>query len=570
MADKDLPLWSVQPNWSSPVTERLEWLTDVLQSRSMAEQRRALRRTPRRSFEFKINPVDRVRSYVDQWLHRLSADLVLLPLWHDQGALTATATATQSRLYLDTRWREFEVDGVGVVWTGPFTYEVFQVSAITDDYVDLADPLVSTWAAGSKVYPARRAKLDTDSKLAAITSRVGDAVMNFTLDTANPMTTGAEVLPAYDGHPLVSLEPNRLDSLEQQFHRVMDELDSDTGKTYRVDPNSRAFQTQFYNWRADGRQQHSELRQTLYRLKGRQKAVWLPSFNRDLVTVEPVISGDTTVRVENIGYTLLGGVAPGRDRVLVKDDTGAYQAVEITGSAVISADVEELTLSAATTFAVDAGTHCAFLSRVRMDQDSVEIVHHTDSEGVCEVSAAFRSFSGERVAPTVLLQPVPAAVMTDTVCGTITAVPCYVEAFDGWDYEVSLKEVWTKHKSETALYIWPPPGGAGGNAIGSPLGSDFYDKFPLENPEPNTQWRARRVNLETPDTDSVGHWDFTLDVGVNNFHGETPANYINLYLYIRHWSEAWPGRMVASWLNYTSNADLSASSEETIDWRDFR
>lgn len=45
-------LWPVPPDWSSPVIERLTWLTDVLTAHNQSEQRRGLRGRPVRSFEY--------------------------------------------------------------------------------------------------------------------------------------------------------------------------------------------------------------------------------------------------------------------------------------------------------------------------------------------------------------------------------------------------------------------------------------------------------------------------------------------------------------------------------------
>src|SRR5690606_19561232 len=43
--------WSFAPDWTDGVTESLAWLTDVLTSETLVEQRRALRQAPRRSVQ---------------------------------------------------------------------------------------------------------------------------------------------------------------------------------------------------------------------------------------------------------------------------------------------------------------------------------------------------------------------------------------------------------------------------------------------------------------------------------------------------------------------------------------
>lgn len=418
MADIDLPVFSIPPNWSEGVTERLSWLTDVLTSRGGAEQRRASRLSPRREFEYKVNPTRNVRSFLDQWLHRISDERCLLPLWHDQNSLTVEATIGQTRLDFDARFTEFRVGDVAVIWTDPFTYEKVIVDAIDDDGIDLTAALVGNWNRGSHVYPARRVWMDPEVSSSAITSRVGDATLGFTVDGPNDYDTDAEVLGTFGAYPLVLVEPNRRDDLETQFSRVLEEMDGQFGLIRRFDEIGRSFQTQFYNWTAIGRQQHHELRQALYRLEGRQKAFWMPSFNEDVTLARPLVAGQNRLSIEKIGYTLLGGAIEGRNALLIYDEDGVARAFSITGTdAPLGAGEERLNLSGASAYNVPAGSTGSFMSTMRLENDVVEIMHHTDKDGVCEVGVACKSFADTREVVGPFIQERPEAVMSSTPCG---------------------------------------------------------------------------------------------------------------------------------------------------------
>lgn len=582
MADLDLPVWSIPPNWSTPVTERLAWLTDVMTSRSLAEQRRAVRLTPRRYFDFKINPIGRVRSFFDQWMHRISDEACLLPLWHDKGKLTALAESGDERIALDTRWMEFYEGGIVLLYRDAFTFEAVEIAGIDDTGIDLAAGLDSDWVKGSTVYPVRRALLDVNTRTLNKTATVGDASLGFMVDQANDYDPGAEVLVTYDGYPIVSLEPNRLDDLELQYNRIMEELDNSTGRVRRYDENLRGYQTQFYNWTARGRQQHHELRQTLYRLRGRQKGVWMPSFNQDVVLSANLAPGQGSMDIEKIGYGALGGVIEGRDRVRLKDSNGTYRVVQIDAvNAAPSTDEERLSLAVNSVFTANAGTYASFLELVRMDQDDVEIVHHTDSMGVCEASAAFRSFSRLGAPPAIVYLPQPTVEMSDEACGDGALAPCYtpIQHYDGWDYEISARQTWDIWAGGVGdLYIFNPPGGSGGSALGGIYGSDYMTLFGPGTPNNtgNQVWSARRVNMGDPENpaslEGVGNWNAYLDIGINNYFGTPPEslNHANIYVYMRHWTEPFPGHLVGSLENYTGNGDFIVDIDQTIDWREYR
>lgn len=78
-----LPVFSVIPNWKEGLLERLEYKTNVLTSTSDAEQRRAMRLYPRRSFEASFLREKSVRSRLDTFISGNGHGEFLMPLWHE-------------------------------------------------------------------------------------------------------------------------------------------------------------------------------------------------------------------------------------------------------------------------------------------------------------------------------------------------------------------------------------------------------------------------------------------------------------------------------------------------------
>lgn len=576
MADIDLPLWSVPPNWSKGVTERLEWLTNVMTSTTGAEQRRAVRETPRRWFDFTINPIDNVRTFVDLWLHNLADKECLLPLWHDRAKLSAAVSEDDTRIEFDNTWREFVVGGLAVIFKDAFTYEVVEIEAMDDTGLDLASPIAADWPQGSVVHPVRRCWLEPELSSDAITSRVGETVMRFLVNQANPFDGGAETLTIYGGYPLIEIEPNRMDALTTQYSRIMEELDQQIGLVGRYDVAKRAFPTQFYNWQARGREQGYKLRQFFYRLNGRQKAVWMPTFNQDVQLARPLLNIGVSLNVRQIGYAMTGGAKPGREHIMMKGNDGANHIVQISGTAVALAPGEErLTLTGQSGFSAPTGRSGSFLDTYRLDQDTLEITHHTDSEGVCEASAAFKVFSDTRSITGPLILPTAIVAMSEGSCGTSEeGNTCLPTVFNGWDFEVWGIATFSQVNRGGGFYIHVPGSGALGSATGGAIG----DTSMLPAAGPLTQVALRRVNLgpeagygdrNTPPQPYVGDWHAYWDLDyINYFGAQPPLNEAHVQIYCRHWTQAFPGNKVYD--ETITGGRPYVTVPLTVDWRDWR
>lgn len=413
-ADADLPVWTIKPNWDEGVTERLSWLTDVLASTYGTEQRRALRLSPRREFEMKFNPVDQVRSYFDLWLHRMGSFEFMVPLFHDSGRMTAAAAIGAVTIFLDTTYREFEADGFAIlIGDDPFTFDKVSISAVAADRLTVTG-VTQAWPAGTRVHPLRRSRLSDESQAAAITNRVGEATLQFQLNQANDIDDEGVWDTIYAGYPVIENAPNRRENIDLTFNRNTLLLDNDLGLRVLNDDAGRAFTLQVDNRMMTGRAEHWAFRQMLYRLRGQQGGIWLPTFNRDIELSRAALTTDNFINIKKIGYAYTGGRIDGRDHIMLPG--GHCSAISSLGGAPTAAE-EHLALSAPLGTAWPAGTFASFMDVCRLASDDIEIKHHTDTDGVAESNLSFRSFRDPRTPPSVIDSPIPSVSKVFAMCG---------------------------------------------------------------------------------------------------------------------------------------------------------
>jgi hypothetical protein len=352
---------------------------------------------------------------------------------------------------------------------------VVEIEAQTDDGALLADPLDSTWPRGTKVYPLRRATVQTDTQISALTSRVGQSTLLFQVNEANDYVESTDGLTMYQGSPLIDVEPNRSQEITLAHTRLFSEQDGEIGLRYRTDSVGRAFAAQSHNWMVRGREDQARFRSLLYYLRGQQRMVWLPSFNDDLFLTRPVAAGADRADIRKVGLGYIGGPIPGRARFW----TGKEVVLHAAMLAAQSADEERLRFTAPLAAAYAPDETWSFLEPARLNSDTIEITHHTDSDGVCEVSTAFKTFANDRAAGLPIYLPTPTGVMNNALCGIPgdgALNPCYVPPSD---------VVMTMTLAPTEFYCNPAwsgnidikipvtqPNGTGGKILGSiPLAS---------------------------------------------------------------------------------------------------
>lgn len=279
MEDSELPVWSFKPNWAGGIREALEWQTDILGV--IFEQRRGIRPTPRRYFEFDLIAEDEDRTLLSLFLHRYGAEEFMFPLWIDAVRVDGTIPAATVRLDFDTTYTEYAEGLAILIGRNAFDYEVVEIISVDAGGVDLATGTVKTFIGGARLYPLLRGRLEPDQNLQRTLQRLGQATLRFNVTKASPRTVEAEVATLYLDTPVLETWPDERDTLDYKFDRSAFTVDNGYSIPFVKDEAERAFVVEAYSWFLNGRAAVSEFRDLLYRLKGRQASRWIPSFAQD-------------------------------------------------------------------------------------------------------------------------------------------------------------------------------------------------------------------------------------------------------------------------------------------------
>lgn len=381
--------WLMEPDWTGGITETLEWKTDVLQSPTGAEQRIARRLSPRRQFEFSILADDADRQWLENAVWQAGGSEWAMPVFPDVSPLQASVTAGATQLQVDTVGRDFSAGGMVLLKNAESMSSpaaLVALSAIAPGILTLAQPLAAGWLAGSAVYPVRPAVLTDPPAFTRLTGTLTSAQIRFRVAQHNAFSSQA-AFALYRGHPVLTWAPDWTETLTADYQRQLIELDNGTGIPSRLDTARRPFYQQKYTWSLMGRSEQFALRQVLYYLRGRQRAVWVPSHNDDLTAVSG-ISGNSMM-VVRCGMSEMGSVNGRRDLCIYLID-GSILYRRITSVDMASTNAERLTLDGDAVVIPPANiVSVSFMSLSRQNSDSLVWQHSTDADGFASIATTF-------------------------------------------------------------------------------------------------------------------------------------------------------------------------------------
>lgn len=371
-----------RPDWTDGITERLSWLTAIQTSRSGAEQRQALRVAPRRQLDIPILLTDQERSYFEIIMARNGGVPWRVPLVQEEVQVGFTPSGTTT-FEFDVAYREIAV-GTKMLVRGMdgLHSEIVEVTSVASDHIDTTATVVGYSMA--TIAPTFLGVLAEKVEMARRTGRILTGTARFLAVEPMVWPVASRALvgfsTTYQDYPVLTQEPNAVKDLTHTFERMWGTVDNSQSMPRHVDKAGRQFTSQQYEWFLHGRQEQQDFRDRLFYMQGRCKPFWMPTFNDDIAP--------GTGYPNPLGFE--STPPPGRENSIRFNRDGTV--VCLAASAYATGDrIPIAPLDSATILRI------SFMSLKRLDVDDIELLHHSNTDGVATVTAIFRDAPDLRV-----------------------------------------------------------------------------------------------------------------------------------------------------------------------------
>lgn len=374
----------------APIVEILEWVTKIRDADGF-ETRASLRDAPRATLRYEVLIDGHDRRSLENLVFDGQARAYGVPLWHKEAELSADITIGDLTItVLDTTYREFELDGLAVVWQDSETFETLQIDSFDGTTITFKSAFTSAFSAGALVMPVKAALLLDEVGQARWRVNLQADTFSFVVldnDVSIADVSGYNSYTPTGGVARVLLDDYNFVSgaqVKEAWRRAIRVLDNDTGFPAiftEQDVSREASQKGFVT---KTRAELFKVRGLLHELKGRKKSFYLPSWFPDMEVVADITSADTAITIKDVDYTNLVAQRSPRNVIrLVQVDGTAGDPKLVTASSKPGAGEESISISPDTmgqTVAIADIDRVEYIKKTRFDTDRVEI-RHLDSAG---------------------------------------------------------------------------------------------------------------------------------------------------------------------------------------------
>lgn len=335
------------------LSETLEFLTQIHRSWDGTEQRAALRPVPRRYLSYEYIGV---KTWQSQYLRALTysqqTQLLQFPLWHAAATLTTNAPAGTSVLAVqpDKLWGYRGVSGVMLWQNDSLGGEVFRLNGLASDgTIAIGKELTENWHHGqAAICPVGWGVLQQEDKYVNVHSTLTTMQINVELimDQEAPLFPAALdeyhaepfVLPwgqgfpvQYQGAEVFMMPPPWTDDISASFSRNANRLDNQTG-VFRYDLKSTdPSETKAIDYITTSRAEINNLQRFFYRVRGRQKSFWAPTWLSDLELAEDALAGRNYLMVKWPLYWKYYALGQRRKSLIAFMRDGSARLIKIAG-----------------------------------------------------------------------------------------------------------------------------------------------------------------------------------------------------------------------------------------------
>lgn len=373
--------WFVPPNWQYAITERLEFRTDVMRHFDGSEQRAAIRGDSAHwIWGFRWNADGDTMRILENVLYQWSSRVWALPIFPQGAALDADLPQGATVINVDTSNLDYHADGLAIMHNlgSPEIVESVEIESVSPTSITAKRGTTRAWPGGTTyIYPARTARMTRTAKAQRFTH--GHLYGQTEFRCTEPFTRTPISATTYRGYPVLESAPDWAQDPAIEYARKMVAIELGMAPGILDDQSGLAEPIIARRWTFATRQDIEDFRRWLFARLGRCRAVWVPTFNDDLIVNATIAAAGLNLDVKRAGITTyVAGDVHRRDiRIRTRDGQVYYR----RASAYVEVDeaTERLSIDTALGQVYDPidFLQVSWMSLFRLDQDGIEIAHWT-------------------------------------------------------------------------------------------------------------------------------------------------------------------------------------------------
>ena len=393
------------------ITEKYEYLTDIITSYDGHEQRIKTRQHPRHLLSYDYDGMNKLQS---QWLRGLGrirqSDTWYIPMWHSPIYLRDDFFSGKG-LYIrekdmyslrDCEWIEiFVKDDINSAVAGKNL--VLKVESYQDGIIGLTEVLnhyldkSNTW-----IFPLKRCSVQPMGELSYIFSNGTHVVHNFedlldipaSVKVPNKYISNYETydgrnrwkLPDYIGsYEVLQIEPTWADdeAVKLSVEKAFNKLDNSTGMFWYDLKNRSSYDTHIYQYILLNQEMIHNMIRFFHRVCGRWKGFYYPTWANDIQPINDLKVGDNYILVDWVNIRDFYLINSRKKKIVIfTKDWKSYIYDIMSYSRQVSGDKKVgkvlLQQSIKNTIPLDNILMVSFLNFVRLDSDDLQLNYESN------------------------------------------------------------------------------------------------------------------------------------------------------------------------------------------------
>ena len=375
-------IFAFAPDWSEPVVDKYEWLTQIIEAENGIERRHRLRTNPRRSIEYQMLMNETEKRWLERYFWTWKGRAFAVPIWSDCKKTTTLTAIGSLNIDLDTTdFTSFKDGGIAIFVNNYDDSEAVEIVSVNPTSLTLIRGTAKTWLAGSRIYPAQTGRMVDTISMSQPTADVTMGQIRFEL-VDNVALEAIDSPVPYEDDFILDRKPNRVSDLDVSWQSKYGLVDFSIAQPFVDDRAGFPDQVFRLNFAEGGRENIWFWMNWIHARAGKWSKFWMPSQGRDFQVVTKVDFNDNILEVVDTQYRDFYAFHVGKVDIAIftRDGNVYYRAItSAQEKAPVGSGVELLgiDLQLGTDYEVDEIKQVSFLHPVRLDSDTVEINWHT-------------------------------------------------------------------------------------------------------------------------------------------------------------------------------------------------